>query len=387
MNMRKLVLVSSLLIALAMIFSACQPAAPQVVEVEKQVQVTQVVEVEKEVQVTQIVEKVVEKVVEVEVPVVDDEFDFKAVLENMKIAVVLSGPVNDAGWNTNAYLAIVHLRDKYGMQIAYREDTKVEEAEQVIREFVEAGFDIVYAHGYEYADQIKAVALEYPDKKFIQTNGNNAEGIPNYYTVGFSVGEGGYFMGRTACQITNTGKIAYIVGTSFPVIDYHIVMTRTACEEMGKGDVQVLESYVGSWADPAKTKELSKALFEQDVDVLIMIADAGDSGAVEAGKEAHAAGKDIKLISWVKDKNYMAPELIIGGWEEKVYAMIDYAVQQIAIGTPGGHFALGLEEGAVGLNPFYGLVPMEVEMDVVTSLQKYMEDPANLPKLVVRKDL
>jgi basic membrane protein A and related proteins len=379
MKMRKLLIFASLLIALAMVLSACQPAAPQVVE--KEVKVTQVVE--KEVKVTEIVEKVVEKIVEVE----SKEFDFGEALKGKKIATVLSGPVNDAGWNTTAYLAITNLRDKYGMEIAYREDTKVEEAEQVMREFAEAGFDIIYAHGYEYADQIKAVASEYPDLAFIQTNGNNAEGIANYYTVGFSVGEGGYFIGRAACQITKTNKIAYIVGTSFPVIDHHILMTKQACTDVGKGDVEVKESYVGAWNDPAKAKELAKALFEQDVDIIIMIADAGDSGIVEAGKEAVAAGKDIQLISWVKDKNYMAPDFIIGGWEEKTYAMIDYAAQQIALGAPGGHFALGLDEGAVGLNPFYGLVPQEVELDVVEHLQKYMEDHKSLPTLIVRKDL
>lgn len=369
MKNRSLFVLLALVLTLSLALGACQPQT-----------------VEKVVEKTVEVEKVVEKTVLVESPG-EEEVDYRSLLEGKSIAAVLSGPVNDAGWNTTAYLAIINLRDKYGMKIAYREDTKVEEAEQVIREFVEAGYDIVFAHGYEYADQIKKVALEYPDKAFVQSNGNNAEGIANFYTVGFSVGEGGYFMGRTACAITKTGKIAYLVGTSFPVIDHHIVMTKQGCQDINKGDVQVLESYVGAWNDPAKAKELGKALFEQDVDVIIMIADAGDSGIVEAGKEAHDAGKDIKLISWVKDKNYMAPDLIIGGWEEKSTNMIDYAIRRIADGDPGGHFPLGLDEDAVGLNPFYGLVPPEVEEDVVTTLQKYMEDHTSVPTLIVRKDL
>jgi len=372
--MRKVFNFSSLLISLVMVISACQPAIPKVIEQE--VIVTDIIEVE----------KVTEETGTVEIAG-EEEFDFEGALKGKKIAAVLPGPVNDAGWNTTAYLAIVHLRDQYGMEIAYREDTKVEEAEQVIREFAEAGFDIIYAHGFEYADQIQAVALEYPDKTFIQTNGNNSAGIPNLYTVGFSAGESGYFMGRTACQVTKTGRIAYIVGTSFPIIDHNILMTRAACADVGKGDVEVLESYIGSWNDPAKAKELSKALFEQGVDVILMIADAGDIGIVEAGKEAEAAGKHIRLISWVKDKNYMAPDLIIGGWEERIYAMIDYVVRQIALGTPGGHFALGLHDGVVAINPFYGLVSEEIELDIVTTLQKYLDDPKSLPTLIVRTDL
>ncbi|MEA4908772.1 MAG: hypothetical protein VB089_14190, partial [Anaerolineaceae bacterium] len=58
-----------------------------------------------------------------------------------------------------------------------------------------------------------------------------------------------------------------------------------------------------------------------------------------------------------------------------------------AAGQPGGHFSVGLAEGAVYMNPFYGLVPAEVENDIVSLEKAYIEDPAAVPNLVVRKDL
>ena len=49
--------------------------------------------------------------------------------------------------------------------------------------------------------------------------------------------------------------------------------------------------------------------------MLILEADAGDLGTIEAAKEAQAKGNtDLRVISWVKDKNYLAPDLVIGGW-------------------------------------------------------------------------
>ncbi len=303
-----------------------------------------------------------------------------------KVAGVFPGPVNDAGWTTSAYLGLINLRDKYGYEIAYTENVKVEDAEQVIREYAEAGYDIIFAHGFEYADPIKKVALEYPKLKFIHNNGSEG-GVANLYTITFSAGEGGYFMGRLACQITKSGKVAYIAGTEFPILSHHIAMSRQACQDIGKSNVEVIESYVGSWADPAKAKELAAAAIEQGVDVLILEADAGDPGTVEAAKEAAAAGKYIRVISWVKDKNYLAPDIVIGGWDERVSRLMEYATEQAVAGKPGGHFAIGLKEGAVGLNPFYGLVPLEVENDIVNTLKKYMEDPKSLPNLVVRTDL
>jgi basic membrane protein A len=332
--------------------------------------------------VTVVVTKEVEKVVTKEVPAGESLLAGA----KLKVAGVFPGPVNDAGWTTAAYLGLVNLRDKYGYEIAYSEQVAVADAEQVMREYAKAGYDVVLAHGFEYADPIHKVAEEYPKTNFIQTNGS-ADDLKNLYTITFSAGEGGYFMGRLACEITRNGKVAYFAGTEFPVLAHHVKMSRQACKDIGRGDVAVIESYVGSWNDPAKAKELAAAAIEQGVDVLILEADAGDPGTIEAAVEAAKEGKYVRVISWVKDKNYLAPDLVIGGWEERVPRNIEYCVEKIIKGEPGGHFAIGLKEGAVGLNPFYGLVPPEVENDIVVTLQKYMQDPASLPNLEVRTDL
>ncbi len=380
--------VFGLLAVVLLMLSACAAPAPQVVEkvvtqvVKEEVPViqTQVVEVQKEVKVveTQVVEKVVEAT---------PAPDVMAAMKGKKIAAVFSGPVNDAGWTTSAYKGLVYLRDKYGMDIAYTENVTAADAEQVFRDYAKAGFDIVFGHGFEWAEAIEKVAKEFPNTKFMQTNGGAAN-VPNLYTVTNSAGEGGYFVGMIACSITKTGKVAYVAGTQFPLLDHHIKMTRQACKDMGQDKVEVIESYVGSWADPAKAKELAAADIESGVDVLILEADAGDLGTVEAAKEAYEKGnKNLRVISWVKDKNYLAPEIVIGGWKEDIVRNMEYVVQKIAAGQPGGHFAIGLKENSVGLEPFYGLVPAEVEKKVTETLQKYLADPTSLPTLEVRTDL
>ncbi|NMC53600.1 MAG: BMP family ABC transporter substrate-binding protein [Chloroflexi bacterium] len=307
-------------------------------------------------------------------------------LSGMKMAAVLSGPVNDGGWNTNAYQALTEARDKYGLEIAYTEYVKVEDAAQVMRDYADAGFQIIMAHGNEYSDQISEVAREYPDLYFIQTNGSEA-GISNLYTVGFAIGEGGYLMGWLACKISQTGKVAFIIGEQYPAVQYQAQMVGQACADLGL-QAEVLETYVGSWTDPTKTKELTKAALEQGADVIILMADSGDSGAIEAVREAYAAGNtSLRIISWVKDKNNLAPEFVLGGWTEDVAREIDATLQLIAAGKPGGHFAFGLAEGVVYPNPMYGLVPAEIESEFNQLLQDYLQDPSIFPNLEVRRDL
>lgn len=308
-------------------------------------------------------------------------------LQGKKLAGILPGPVNDGGWNGNAYAALVNARDKYQMDLAYTENTKVEDAEQIMRDYADAGYDVIMAHGNEYADQVIAVAKEYPNVAFIQTNGA-ADDLENLYTVTFSAGEGGYFMGRLACQITKTDKVMFIIGTDYPIIDHHIKMSRVACADIGRSDVEIIPTFIGSWNDPAKAKELTKAGLEQGVDVVISCADAGDTGVIEAVREAYDAGNtELRYISWSKDRNSLAPDFAIGGWEEDISAEVDDVMQKIAAGEKGGHFALGLLDGANVIRPFYGLVSPEVEQDIFNLERQYLNDPASIPNLVVRTDL
>lgn len=373
--MKRSVVVLTLLVLFSLLVAACAPAATPTPAV-----------VEKPVEVTRVVAGTPETIVITATPAaVEEEVVFP--LEGKKFAGVFPGPVNDAGWTTQAYLAMQAARDKYGLEIAYTEHVKPEDAAQIMRDYADAGYDIIYAHGYEYADQIAEVAKEYPDVKFIQTNGSAAD-IPNLYTITLSTGEGGYFMGRLACQITKSKKITIIGGTSFPIWDHHILMFKQACKDLGV-EAQISDVYVGSWNDPAKAKELANAAIAGGTDVLVTNADAGDTGTIEAAKEAREKGNtDLRVISWVKDKNYLGPDFVIGGWTEAVSAEIDYVLsEKIAKGQPGGHFAIGMHEHAAYMNPTYGLVPPEVEKDVQDLIAAYLKDPKAVPNLVVRTDL
>lgn len=371
--MKRSVVVLTMLVLFSMIVTACAQATATPEVVEKEVEVTRMVE---------------ETVVITATPGAMEEMDMSSALKGKKLAGVLSGAVNDAGWNTQAYQAMVAARDKYGLDIAYTEHTKVEDAAQVMRDYADAGYDIIFAHGYEYADQIGQVSQEYPDLKFIQTNGSEGS-IPNLYTITLSTGEGGYFMGRLACQITKSNKITIIGAEEFPIWSHHIAMFQQACTDLGSS-AEISPAYVGSWNDPAKAKELAAAAIAQGADVLVSNADAGDTGTIEAAKEAVSANPDlyVRVISWVKDKNYLAPDIVIGGWTEDVSAELDYVLgQKIAKDEPGGHFAIGMKEGAAYMNPTYGLVPTDVEKDVVDLMSKYLADPTSIPTLVVRTDL
>lgn len=387
--MKKMFAVFVLMVATVLLLVACAPAVAPTAQVVIQTSAPQIVI---QTSAPQVIEKTV--VVEVEKPAApDDTAKVAAFLNGKKMCAVLPGPVNDAAWNTTAYMGMINLRDKYGMQIQYREHTKPEEAAALMREFAESGCNIIQAHGSEYTDQVNTVAKEYPNVQFMQLS--RCTGVePNVGGLCYTSGEGGYFMGRLAGQITKTGKVAFIVGTKYPNMDWNPTQANVAIKDLKdagliKMDVVVEEKEVGSWDDPAKAQELAKALIEQNFDVLIMIADSGDSGIIEAVKEARKAGKQVLAISWVKDRNYMGPDFILGGWTENADNQMEYLAVHYALnGKPVGKgFPLGVKDGVNYINPTYGLVSPEIDKDLNDMFQKYKKDPKSIPNLVARDDL
>lgn len=377
MKSRSLLVLVALFMVAALVLGACQPQTiVETVEVEK------VVEVEKEVEVVQTVEveKEVEVIKEVEVEAAGGAEAYAAALEGKTICSVFPGPVNDAGWTTSAYLGLTNLRSKYNMNILYREHTLPEETSDLLREYAESGCDFLHAHGFEYFDQINEVALEYPDLQFLQTS-RGAGQEPNVVGLSFVSGEEGYFAGLEACQRSATGKIGYIVGQTYPALAWNGDMAKVAGQwliDQGKiesCEVEWLE--VGDWADPAKAKELTTAAIEQGIDVFILVADAGDSGVIEAIAEAREAGTEAWAVSGVSDKNYLGPEFVIGGYSEDVPAQIELAVKAwVDNGSaPVGHaMPVGMRDGAIVLSPIYGLLPIEVEEEIFAIHSCYIKE-------------
>lgn len=314
-------------------------------------------------------EKIVEKPV-IQTVVVEKEKE-ELSLKGWKIACLMPGPINDAGWSASAYKGMIQLRDKYGAEIAYTDRVQQADQEAIMREYAKAGYDVVFGHGYEFADALTKVSQEYPDTKFVQINGAVAR-EPNLYSLGFRTGEGGYLTGMIAGLITKSKKVGVIGGTKFPALDLEIANFRHAIADVGT-EAEVLEAYVGSWDDPAKCKELAKAQIEAGADVLLLVSDAGDAGGIEAAKEAYDAGMtNIRVISWTSDKNYLAPEIVIGGWEQSIPNQMVKGMERIAAGALGAHYAFGMADGVTWLNPLYGLVPPEVEERVIKARDDYL---------------
>ncbi len=272
------------------------------------------------------------------------------------------------------------------MEIAYTEGVKAEDSAQLARDYADAGFQYIYAHSFDYDAPMRDVAAEYPDVNFIVTNGGT-EPPENMYTVTFAPGAGGYFVGYLGCLASKAGKMVFVGGVSFPLLDYEVEMAKQGCADAGKGEV--MYSVVGDWNDPAKAKELAVAALEQGADTFVTIANAGDPAVIEAVNEAYKAGnKDVRLLSWSTDKHELGPDFVSSGLAQDSTVAIDWLVSQvIAVGQPGDHYTPGFPEGALYFFPSYDLIDPAVMDQFNKTLEEYKADPTTRPNLKIREDL
>ena len=114
-----------------------------------------------------------------------------------RVAMVLTGPINDAGWNESAYKGLLAAKDKFKVDVAYTENVPQPDFESVIRDYADKGYNLVILHGFEFSDVVKAVSPQYPKVTFAVVNGNGFQ-EPNMLSLRFNTPQTGFLAGAVA---------------------------------------------------------------------------------------------------------------------------------------------------------------------------------------------
>ncbi len=215
-----------------------------------------------------------------------------------------------------------------------------------IRRFAEIGADPVIAIGFGLADEVKAVAKEFPDVHF--TIVDAVVTAPNVQSVIFKDHEGAYLVGMLAGLSSKTGRLGFVGGMDIPVIrnflcgyEQGVLRSRPS----GKVISVMTGNTPEAFNDPQKGSALARSLFEKDVDVVFAAAGATGLGVYQAAKETRrlAIGVD-------RNQNFLHPGTMLSSMLKR----IDVAVYLASRGPRDGNWSggsilrLGLKEQGVG---------------------------------------
>lgn len=309
--------------------------------------------------------------------------------ENVKPSVVfvVTGQLGDKSFNDSAAGGIKRISDELGFETKIieigRDQTKWEPTFMDLSE--EGKYDIIITNGSNAKEVVESVAAEFPDQKYILFDTEIENGVnDNVYAISYKQNEGSYLAGVLAASVTVSDmenanedkKIGFIGGGEHPIISDFLVGYIEGAKSV-EPDIQVVVSYIGSWDDTAKGKEIALAQFSQGVDITFPCAEQAGLGCVEAAVEKgkYIIGVDSDQAMLFKGVDEDKANVILSSVLKEVGNSLLRAVELDSEGKlPWGEFeSLGVAEGGTGIaiNEYYEKnVPSDISDSVIKSKEE-----------------
>jgi basic membrane protein A len=212
-----------------------------------------------------------------EEPEVVGGFEIPAVEKGMfNVAMVLIGPHDDGGWSQAHYEGLEYIKDNVdNVHVAYIENVpEGADSEQVFRSLSRKGFDLIYGTSFGYMDPMETLAEEFPDITYIHISGykSNTKNFGNLFGAMENMKYLAGMLAGSRARLDGNPKVGYMA--TFPIpeeirLGNAIALgMRQTCPECTL-DVR----WINTWHDPVIEKEAAASLFDAGAQVVFTGAD------------------------------------------------------------------------------------------------------------------
>lgn len=283
--------------------------------------------------------------------------------DDLKVAMVLSGPINDDDFNSVGYNGLKKACEELGLEYAYIESVPDADAERIIRDYVANGYGLIFTHSFSFGEAASKVASDFPEVIFMNAGTPPVEN-PNLGTYDNPDYQGAYLAGMLAAGISKTGTIGWVDGIASPNMVANFQSYRDGAEEMNP-EIEVLHTFIGSWYDPPKAKEAAIAQVEKGADVL----SSQGVGVIDAAIE-----KNVLAIGAMTDQNFMGPDVVLTSVMWDLYPCVKRVIQDVLDGTwTNENRSYGIADGSVYFADYHGL-ESNIPDDVMKKVNQKFED-------------
>src|SRR3954469_22178874 len=223
----------------------------------------------------------------------------------LKVALVTPGSVADAAWNSGAYQGLLRIRDSLGVSISHVEAKTPAEQGEALRAYAAQGYDLVFAHGFEFQDMAERVSESYPHTVFIVTSGRRAR--LNVSPLIFRLEEASYLAGMVAAGLSKKGILGFVGGIELPPIQAAYQGWLNGARSINPA-IKSRVVYLNSFDDVAAGREAALALMGAGADMFHHNADAAALGLFQAVKD-HPG---VYVFGANTDQSGLAPGHVIG---------------------------------------------------------------------------
>lgn len=272
--------------------------------------------------------------------------------EVTKVAFVYVAPIGDLGWTYSHEQGRLAVEALDGVETTYIENVpEGPDAERVIREFAQAGNDIIITTSFGFMDPTLTVAAEFPDVQFVHVSGyKTAANMSNIFGRMYQMR---YLTGIIAGAQTESNIIGYVAAFPIPEVIRGINAFTLGVQSVNP-DAEVRVVWTNTWFGPPEEKEAAEALLDAGADVIAQHQDTTEPQKAAADRGAYSIGYNTDSRSFVGDSLLSAP---IWNWSAKYVPL----VEEVRAGTYQGDESWwgGLDTGVVDLASYGPSVTQE----------------------------
>ena len=169
-----------------------------------------------------------------------------------RAALLTSGPVSDAGWYAGAYEGLLMLQDSLGAEVSHQQTRTPAEFDEAFLSYASSGYDLIFAHGFEYQDAAIRAGELFPDVTIVVSGGGRIS--ENVVPLIFELEEGSYLAGMAAAGVSRSGVVGMVGGVAIPPAQGTFLGFAAGARAVNP-DVEILEAFTGSWEDVAAAQD------------------------------------------------------------------------------------------------------------------------------------
>lgn len=241
--------------------------------------------------------------------------------DTVKVAAVYTVPIEQQ-WVSRIHKAVNAAKDRGDVEYVWSESVSNTDYERVMRQYAEAGHQLIIGECFAVEKACRTFAPEYPNVAFlVGSSGKPAE--PNLSVFDNYIHEPSYLTGMIAGGMTQSNVIGMVGGYPIPEVNRLMNAFMAGAQEINP-NVKFLVTFIGSWFDPPKAKEAAFAQIDAGADVMY----AERFGVSDAAKE-----RQILAIGNVIDTQKDYPETVVASALWHMEPTIDQAIAAVKSGN------------------------------------------------------
>jgi len=250
--------------------------------------------------------------------------------QTVQAAWVYISEVGDLGWSWAHDQGRKAVADRYDwLETSISEAVPPPDGKQVIDQYTQQGFDIIFGTTFEYMDPMLELAKNNPDTLY-----EHCSGFKTHDNMGRYFGrmyQARYLAGMAAAMMPNVSTLGYVAAFPIPEV-VRGINAFTAGARSVNPQISTKVRWTDTWFDPPTEREAAQSLIDAGVDVMAQHQDS--PAAVKAASEADiwATGYDAPMqefggVQYVTSpiwhwEVFYEPTLISvrkGNWESDAY--------------------------------------------------------------------